>query len=107
MLAFHFQGHRTYRQPAWWLRALQARGLAGQAGQLCSGKETKGLIIGLMLGNCAALPQPLEGGLAKSPTAWSFSFQDWGPPETPLKTELAWHLPPFMGLGNPRCLLGS
>ena len=24
-----------------------------------------------MLGNCAALPQPLEGGLAKRPTAWS------------------------------------
>lgn len=35
----------------------------------------KGLIIGLMLGNCPALPQPLEGGLAKSPTvggAWAF-----------------------------------
>lgn len=34
-------------------------------------------------------------------------FQDWGPPEAPLKTELPWHLPPFTGLGNPRCLLGS
>lgn len=34
-------------------------------------------------------------------------FQDWGPPEALLKTELPWHLPPFTGLGNPRCLLGS
>lgn len=64
-------------------------------------------MIGLMLSNCPVLPQPLEGSLSKSPTAWSLGFQDWVPPEAPQKTKLTWHLPLFTGLGNPCCLLGS